>query len=86
MTEHIPNIEIDVFFDGLLTQSMLTGTVSKRLLGGLEQLLILNMKFQMAQMNITYTGGTETVFLMTDPRYSFSSSSLIKVVSYMVAM
>ena len=63
---------------------MLTSTVSKRLLGGLEQLLDFEYEIQMAQMNARlYTGGTETVFLMTDPRYSFISSSLIKeVVSY----
>ena len=33
----------------------------------------------MAQMNARlFNGDTETVFLMTDPEYSFISSSLIK--------
>jgi pantetheine-phosphate adenylyltransferase len=36
----------------------------------------------MAQMNARlFTGETETVFLMTDPMYSFISSSLIKEVA-----
>ena len=36
----------------------------------------------MAQMNARlFKGSTETVFLMTDPKYSFISSSLIKEVA-----
>ena len=36
----------------------------------------------MAQMNARlFNGDTETVFLMTDPEYSFISSSLIKEVA-----
>ena len=36
----------------------------------------------MAQMNARlFTRDTETVFLMTDPQYSFISSSLIKEVA-----
>jgi pantetheine-phosphate adenylyltransferase len=37
-------------------------------------------ELQMAQMNAHLTG-TETVFLMTDPRMSFVSSSLVKEVA-----
>ena len=53
-------------------------------LRGLRATTDFEYEIQMAQMNARlYTGGTETVFLMTDPRYSFISSSLIKeVVSY----
>ena len=36
----------------------------------------------MAQMNARlFTGDTETIFLMTDPKYSFISSSIIKEVA-----
>ena len=75
VTEHIPNIEIDVF-DGLLG--------FEAVVRGLRATTDFEYEIQMAQMNARlYTGGTETVFLMTDPRYSFISSSLIKeVVSY----
>ena len=39
-------------------------------------------ELQMAQMNaLLFTGDTETVFFMTDPQYSFISSSLIKEVA-----
>ncbi|MBR6473233.1 MAG: pantetheine-phosphate adenylyltransferase, partial [Firmicutes bacterium] len=39
-------------------------------------------ELQMAQMNdLLFTGGTETVLLMTDPKNSFISSSLIKEVA-----
>lgn len=38
-------------------------------------------EIQMAQMNARlYKGDVETVFLMTDPRYSFISSSMVKEV------
>ena len=38
-------------------------------------------EIQMAQMNARlYQGDVETVFLMTDPRYSFISSSMVKEV------
>jgi pantetheine-phosphate adenylyltransferase len=36
----------------------------------------------MAQINaLLYTGGAETVFLMTDPGYSFVSSSIVREVA-----
>ena len=39
-------------------------------------------ELQMAQMNAhLFTGETETVFLMTDPKYSYISSSIIKEVA-----
>jgi pantetheine-phosphate adenylyltransferase len=48
---------------------------------GLRATTDFEYELQMAQMNARLTGGTvETVFLMTDPKYSFVSSSLIKEV------
>ena len=39
-------------------------------------------EISMAQMNARlFTGNTESVFLMTDPQYSFISSSLVKEVA-----
>lgn len=82
VTEHIPNIEIDVF-DGLLAEYV-NKHGFEAVVRGLRATTDFEYEIQMAQMNARlYTGGTETVFLMTDPRYSFVSSSLIKeVVSY----
>jgi pantetheine-phosphate adenylyltransferase len=48
---------------------------------GLRATTDFEYEIQMAQMNARLTSGVaETVFLMTDPRYSFVSSSLIKEV------
>jgi len=82
VTEHIPNIKIDVF-NGLLADYVNKHSFDT-VVRGLRATTDFEYEIQMAQMNARlYTGGTETVFLMTDPRYSFISSSLIKeVVSY----
>ena len=82
VTEHIPNIKIDVF-NGLLADYVNKHSFDT-VVRGLRATTDFEYEIQMAQMNARlYTGGTETVFLMTDPRYSFISSSLItEVVSY----
>ena len=49
---------------------------------GLRATMDFEYEIQMAQMNDRlYTGNTETIFLMTNPKYSFISSSLIKEVA-----
>ena len=67
VTSHIPNVTIDKF------SGLLADYVNEN--GFIDEL-------QMAQMNaLLFKGNTETVFLMTDPKYSFISSSLIKEVA-----
>ena len=82
VTEHLPNVEVDTF------QGLLADYVNEHgfqaVIRGLRATSDFEYEIQMAQMNARlYKKGTETVFLMTDPQYSFISSSLIKeVVSF----
>ena len=77
---HLPNVEVDKF-SGLLADYVNDNgfdAVVKGLRAGSD----FENELQMSQMNARlFTGNTETVFLMTDPKCSFISSSLIKEVA-----
>ena len=80
ITGNIPNVTIDKF-SGLLADYVNSNGFDAVIRGLRDTADFLN-EFQMAQMNaLLYTGGTETVFLMTDPSCSFISSSLVKEVA-----
>ena len=79
VVSHLPNVRVDVF-QGLLADYV-NANKFNAVIRGLRATTDFEYEIQMAQMNARlYTEGTETVFLMTDPRYSFISSSLIKEV------
>ncbi len=80
VTSHIPNVKVDTF-EGLLADYVnKNGFIAY--VRGLRATTDFENELQMAQMNaLLFTGDTETVFLMTDPQYSFISSSLIKEVA-----
>lgn len=80
VTSHIPNVKVDTF-EGLLADYVnKNGFIAY--VRGLRATTDFENELQMAQMNaLLFTGETETVFLMTDPQYSFISSSLIKEVA-----
>lgn len=79
VTEEFGNVRIDSF-SGLLADYVNEQKFSA-VIRGLRATTDFEYEIQMAQMNARlYREGTETVFLMTDPRYSFISSSLIKEV------
>ena len=79
-TKHIPNVTVDKF-SGLLADFVNAGGY-EAVVRGLRVAMDFENEIQMAQMNARlYKGNTETVFLMTDPEYSFISSSLVKEVA-----
>lgn len=79
VTRDIDNVKVDTF-DGLLADYVNKNGFDS-VIRGLRATSDFEYEIQMAQMNARlYTGDTETVFLMTDPRYSFISSSLIREV------
>ncbi len=81
VTGHIPNVRVD-HFEGLLADFVNRNGFSA-VIRGLRATSDFEYEIQMAQMNARlYTGHTETLFLMTDPKYSFISSSLIKEVVF----
>jgi pantetheine-phosphate adenylyltransferase len=78
-TQGILNVEIDSF-DGLLADYVVRNRIDA-VVRGLRVTTDFDYELQMAQMNARlHKGSAETVFLMTDPAYSFVSSSLIKEV------
>jgi pantetheine-phosphate adenylyltransferase len=80
VTSHIPNVTVDKF-SGLLADYVNQNGFSA-VVRGLRATTDFENELQMAQMNaLLYDGGTETIFLMTDPRFSFISSSMIKEVA-----
>ena len=80
VTKHIPNVKVDTF-GGLLADYVNEhGFIAY--VRGLRATTDFENELQMAQMNaLLFTGDKDTVILMTDPQYSFISSSLIKEVA-----
>lgn len=79
-TENIPNVEVDSF-SGLLANYVNENGFSV-VVRGLRATTDFENEIQMAQMNASlYINDTETIFLMTDPQYSYISSSMIKEVA-----
>ncbi|MBQ6388383.1 MAG: pantetheine-phosphate adenylyltransferase [Mogibacterium sp.] len=81
VTSHIPNVNVIKLDDGLLADHVNANGYSAYI-RGLRSTADFESELQMAHMNARlFTGDTETVFLMTDPQYSFVSSSLVKEVA-----
>ena len=80
VTKHLPNVKVETF-SGLIADYVNENGFTAYV-RGLRATADFESELQMAQMNARlFTEGTETVFLMTDPEYSFISSSLIKEVA-----
>ena len=76
----IPNVEVDAF-SGLLADYV-NDNGFDMVVRGLRGTTDFDYEIQMAQMNARlFNENVETVFLMTDPRYSFISSSMVKEVN-----
>ena len=76
---HLNNIRVECF-SGLLADYVNDGGFNV-VVRGLRATMDFEYEIQMAQMNARLFNETvETVFLMTDPQYSFISSSMIKEV------
>lgn len=79
-TSHLKNVRIDQF-SGLLADYV-NDEGFNVVVRGLRATNDFDNELQMAQMNaLLFKNGAETVLLMTDPKYSFISSSLIKEVA-----
>ena len=76
----LDNVKVD-HFSGLLTDYVNDNNFDV-VVRGLRATMDFEYEIQMAQMNAKLFNSTvETVFLMTDPKYSFISSSVVKEVS-----
>jgi pantetheine-phosphate adenylyltransferase len=77
-TSHIPNVSVETF-DGLLANFCKDNGVTA-IVKGLRAVSDFDYELQMSQMNYQL-GLVETLFVATNPLYSFLSSSLIREVS-----
>lgn len=78
-TQKYPNVKVD-FFDGLLVDYCKIKDI-KVILRGLRAVSDYEYEMQIAQMNRTLNSDIETMFLMTNTKYSFLSSSIVKEVA-----
>lgn len=77
--QHLDNVRVDCFSGLLANYVNLNGF--NVVVRGLRAAMDFEYEIQMAQMNARlFDKQVETVFLMTDPGYSFISSSMIKEV------
>ena len=74
----LTNIRVD-FFDGLLVDYCRDNGVTA-IIKGLRAVSDFDYELQMAQMNYRLAG-VETLFISTNPLYSYLSSSLVKEVA-----
>ena len=76
---HLDNVEVE-FFSGLLADYVNENKFNV-VVRGLRAAMDFEYEIQMAHMNARlFDEQVETVFLMTDPKYSFISSSMMKEV------
>ncbi|MEV6607805.1 pantetheine-phosphate adenylyltransferase [Kutzneria sp. NPDC051319] len=78
VTAHLPNVRVDSWH-GLLVDYCRANDV-KAIVKGLRAISDFDYELQMAQMNHRLSG-VETLFMPTNPEYSFLSSSLVKEVA-----
>jgi len=75
-TAHIPNVEIE-FFDGLLV-NFVKSKGAHVIVKGLRAISDFEYEFQMAMLNKSVEPEIETLFMMTNNKYSYLSSSIVK--------
>lgn len=75
---HLPNVKVKAF-DGLLVDFMRQER-SRVIIRGLRALSDFEYEFQLAQMNRELAPEIETLFIVTEARYSYLSSSVVKEV------
>ena len=76
VTAHIPNVEVE-FFDGLLV-NYVKSKGAQVVVKGLRAISDFEYEFQMALLNKNIEPEIETLFMMTNNKYSYLSSSIVK--------
>ena len=79
VTGHLPNIEI-LAFDGLLVDFVRTCRADV-IVRGLRAITDFEYELQMSQTNRVISPGVDTIFLTTNLKYSYLSSSIVKEIA-----
>lgn len=78
ITEHLPNVRVDSWHGLLVDYCRANGIAA--IVKGLRAVSDFDYELQMAQMNYQLSG-VDTMFMPSNPTYSFLSSSLVKEVA-----
>jgi pantetheine-phosphate adenylyltransferase len=79
VTADLPNIEIDGFRDLLI--NYMAKKQAHVIVRGLRAVSDFEYELQMASMNHKLSADVETFFMMTNPTYSYLSSSIVKEIA-----
>ncbi|TVX97718.1 pantetheine-phosphate adenylyltransferase [Cohnella terricola] len=79
VTRDLPNVEIDSFRD-LLVRYM-RSRHAKVIIRGIRSVTDFEYELQMASTNRQLDENIETVFMMTNPKFSYLSSSIVKEIA-----
>jgi len=79
VTKDLPNVSIDSFRD-LLVRFMRTRN-AQVIVRGIRSVTDFEYELQLASTNHQLDGEIETIFMMTNPRYSYLSSSIVKEIA-----
>lgn len=75
----LPNVEIDSFHD-LLVNYMMTKK-AQTIVRGIRSVTDFEFELQLASTNRQLNDQVETIFMMTNPKYSYLSSSIVKEIA-----
>ncbi|WP_123039998.1 pantetheine-phosphate adenylyltransferase [Cohnella candidum] len=79
VTKDLPNVEVDSFRD-LLVRYM-RNKQAQIIIRGIRSVTDFEYELQMASTNRQLDEGIETIFMMTNPKYSYLSSSIVKEIA-----
>ncbi|MFC5649054.1 pantetheine-phosphate adenylyltransferase [Paenibacillus solisilvae] len=79
VTRDLPNVSVDSFRD-LLVRFM-RKSKAQVIVRGIRTITDFEYELQLASMNHQLDGDIETIFMMTNPKYSYLSSSIVKEIA-----
>lgn len=79
VTKHLPNVEVDSFRD--LTVNFVKSKQAHVIVRGIRSVTDFEYELQMASTNHKLDNDIETIFMMTNPKFSYLSSSIVKEIA-----
>ncbi|WP_411346062.1 pantetheine-phosphate adenylyltransferase [Paenibacillus sp. WLX1005] len=79
VTADLPNVEIDSFRD--LLANYIRQRDAHTIVRGIRSVTDFEYELQMASINRELNPDADTIFMMTNPRYSYLSSSMVKEIA-----
>ncbi|MDP4097590.1 pantetheine-phosphate adenylyltransferase [Paenibacillus sp. P96] len=79
-TEEMPNVEVDSFRD--LTANYVRQKGAQVIVRGIRSVTDFEYELQLASTNHKLNPEAETIFMMTNPKYSYLSSSMVKEIAH----